>query len=334
VSYASVTATLALVFSMTGGAFAASHYLITSTKQIKPSVLSQLKGNAGAPGQQGPQGPAGSAGAQGSQGNQGATGIGIDALFGDGSDGNVTISSNTSLTRDMYYDNLTIDGSVTLNPNGYRIFVSGTLTLDNGAIIARNGNPGTSSGGFGAGLAAGTLGVGGVGAGDEDTPNNVSNSLGGSGGGGYNGSSGYNAGASATAVPAADGGSGVFRSAIQAISGYSLNGQQVNGGAGGTGGPNTFNSTTTYGSGSGGGVVMIAANTIVLESGSASIDANGGAGIDGAGSGGGGVVVVITTSSQPSGLTLSAAGGTISGAEGSPAESGEAGSPGFTDWLS
>ena len=71
-----VIATAALVFAMTGGAFAAK-YLITSTKQIKPSVLKALKGNAGpagAPGAQGPQGPAGANGAQGATGAAGPTG--------------------------------------------------------------------------------------------------------------------------------------------------------------------------------------------------------------------------------------------------------------------
>jgi hypothetical protein len=47
-SYANVVVTLALVFAMSGGAFAAGRYLITSTKQIKPSVLKQLQGKAGA----------------------------------------------------------------------------------------------------------------------------------------------------------------------------------------------------------------------------------------------------------------------------------------------
>jgi len=41
-SYANVVSTLALLFAMTGGALAASHYVITSTKQIKPSVLKKL----------------------------------------------------------------------------------------------------------------------------------------------------------------------------------------------------------------------------------------------------------------------------------------------------
>jgi Collagen triple helix repeat (20 copies) len=73
-------ATLALVFAMTGGAYAASHYLITKTSQIKPSVLAQLKGKggpagaSGAPGAAGALGPAGPAGAAGPQGPAGPGG--------------------------------------------------------------------------------------------------------------------------------------------------------------------------------------------------------------------------------------------------------------------
>ncbi len=70
-SYANVVATLALVFAMSGGALAAGHYLINSTKQIKPSVLKQLAGKTG-PG--GPAGPAGLAGKEGSAGKQGPAG--------------------------------------------------------------------------------------------------------------------------------------------------------------------------------------------------------------------------------------------------------------------
>ncbi|MGA8365464.1 MAG: hypothetical protein WB709_13240 [Solirubrobacteraceae bacterium] len=79
-TYVNVVATLVLVFAMTGGALAAKKYLITSTKQISPSVLKQLQGKAGAPGAQGAagaqgaQGPAGPAGAAGAKGDTGAPG--------------------------------------------------------------------------------------------------------------------------------------------------------------------------------------------------------------------------------------------------------------------
>jgi hypothetical protein len=67
-TYANVAATLALVFAMSGGALAAKHFLISSTKQISPSVLKQLRGKTG---RAGPTGPAGREGAVGPQGNEG-----------------------------------------------------------------------------------------------------------------------------------------------------------------------------------------------------------------------------------------------------------------------
>lgn len=65
--------------------------------------------------------------------------------FGDWSDGNVTISSNTTLTRDMYYNNLTVDTGITLNPDGFIIYVLGTLTLTGTAKLIRNGNNGANA---------------------------------------------------------------------------------------------------------------------------------------------------------------------------------------------
>lgn len=67
---------LALFVALTGTSMAASHYVVSSTKQIKPSVLKKLKGNRGPAGAQGPQGPQGAAGKEGvgSQGARGPTG--------------------------------------------------------------------------------------------------------------------------------------------------------------------------------------------------------------------------------------------------------------------
>jgi hypothetical protein len=73
VSPATAIATLALVFAMTGGAYAANRFLITSTKQISPKVLRALKGANGKSGAPGPAGPVGAPGA-GSQGAAGPTG--------------------------------------------------------------------------------------------------------------------------------------------------------------------------------------------------------------------------------------------------------------------
>jgi len=75
-TYANVVATLALVFAMAGGAAAASHYLITSSKQISPKVLKELKkpGPKGATGAGGPAGPAGATGPAGANGSSGAAG--------------------------------------------------------------------------------------------------------------------------------------------------------------------------------------------------------------------------------------------------------------------
>ena len=77
-TYANVAATLALVFSMSGGALAANHYLINSTKQINPRVLRHLRGETGPRGPAGPPGPAtiaaGPAGAAGAPGVGGPAG--------------------------------------------------------------------------------------------------------------------------------------------------------------------------------------------------------------------------------------------------------------------
>lgn len=82
-------------------------------------------------------------------------------IFGDWSDGDVTISWNTTLARDMYYNNLTINAGIVLSPDWYKIYVRWTL-LNNGTI-RRNWNAGaqwvwnTAGGLGGAALNAWTL---------------------------------------------------------------------------------------------------------------------------------------------------------------------------------
>ena len=52
-----------------------------------------------------------------------------DSIYGSGMDGNVTISSNTTLTRDMYYNNLDVNAGIVLDTAGYRVFVRNRLTM-------------------------------------------------------------------------------------------------------------------------------------------------------------------------------------------------------------
>jgi hypothetical protein len=76
ITYTNVAMTMALVLAMSGGAYAAGKIIITSTKQISPSVIKKLAGKTGAKGAAGPQGPSGPAGPAGPAGPQGTNGTG------------------------------------------------------------------------------------------------------------------------------------------------------------------------------------------------------------------------------------------------------------------
>jgi len=109
------------------------------------------------------------------------------SIFGSGIDGNVTITSDTNLTRDMYYNNLTINDGKTLNPNGYRIFVQGTLTiLGTGKIAANGGDGGDGTNGQNGLVSSqangGTGGSGGTGTNSGYLPGSVAGQDGGDGG--------------------------------------------------------------------------------------------------------------------------------------------------------
>jgi len=258
------------------------------------------QGAAGAPGGEGAKGDPGAPGAPGAPGTNGTNGIGLTGLFGSGTEADATFTANQTFAIDRYYHDLTINPGVQINTGGFRLFVSGTLTLGNGARIHRNGNASTAVS-AGAALPAGTLGGSAAGGADGGScaAGTLANALGGAGG-----ASTCAAGGQTTPPSATEGGADVFASATQALTGRTLDGTRVNGGAGGTGSPNAGGG----GGGGGGGVVVVAARSIVTP-GTATISADGGQrGTTGAGSGGGGVVVVVTTSPKPAGLTVSANG--------------------------
>lgn len=264
-------------------------------------------------------------------------------------DGTVTISSNTSLTRDMYYLNLTVNNGVTLTSNGWRIFVYGTLTL-NGKIS----NDGGSASGATAGIAPLTNHLGGGtngGAGRTGSGNSnagvasaTANFLGGRGGQSFATGTGRNGalGGVITYLAESDGGSNIMASFPYSLMGRCTGAGATGlcGGTGGAGGPLERGITLTGNSGGGGagaGAIIVAARTIT---GTGSITANGGNGgnaaftgslgvtasLCGGGGGGGGVVSVFYRFNSSSVIfTANGGNGGIAQGNGTDGAAGEAG---------
>lgn len=191
----------------------------------------------------------------------------VDSVYGTGADGDATLDGTTTvlgmapsasvytMTRDTYFNDLTINANVRLQPNGYRIFVKGTLKFM-GA---------DSTVGYTTGFAtAGSIAQGG------SASTAVTHSLGGSA-----------TGFTATAPHSTMGGVNYFKVPAQAITGYSITA---------SGGP-TFLRGGAGGSGeAGGGVVIIAARYISgPASGTAYIKAPGTA------PAGGGVILIVSS---------------------------------------
>jgi len=120
-------------------------------------------------------------------------------IFGNGSDGSLTLSSSSqtsaidsvnwiasgALQRDIYATNLTINAGIDINTNGYRIFVRDTLQLvGTGASFYNNG----STGDAGSHGSSGTGGGGGSGSGAGAAQGSLLGGVaGGAGGAGGNG---------------------------------------------------------------------------------------------------------------------------------------------------
>ena len=208
-----------------------------------------------------------------------------DIVYGNGYDGDKTLDGTTtltlgdgttivpsssvySLTQDVYFNDLTINASVRLAPNGYRIFVKNMLRFNSSSTI-----------GFTTGYSTdGSIKQGGA------ATTAVSHSLGGS-------ATGY----AATAPIASLGGTNYFRVAQQAVTGYSITASGgptfLRGGAGGT-------------AQAGGGVVILAARYISgPSSGTGYIKAPATAP-----AGGGVIIVVSSASALPASISTDVTG--------------------------
>jgi hypothetical protein len=277
------------------------------------------------------QGPAGATGATGAQGFSGP----FDA--GSGEDGDVTISSSVPLGREMYYNNLTITASGILRPQGFKVYVKGTLSIAAGGVIQMDGGDGSTGGvtptlagnELGGSTAAGRGGAGGnttsTQAGSGGSTPSAGNCLGGanSGQGGAGGFGGQTSNGGTNAAI-----NGNYRPCSPIIMMNSPNGAAAKvGGQSGPGGSGGGGSTTNTGGnggggGAGGGVLFIAAkilNNLGL------ISAKGGRGGDGqpatlAGGGGGGgggaggyVAIVAQTITSLGTITVTGGGGGTGG---------------------
>lgn len=238
----------------------------------------------------------------------------LRSIFGDGSDGNVTVSTTVSLTRHMYYDTLTVAAGADLQTNGWRIYCKSGLTWTGGKISCNGAAGAAGSGGNG-------------GAGGQTKPGSIAGQrgphmqgTGGAGGSGaVNGSDAPDVGVDAGNRKGGAGGAGTGGAQTGGNPGRT-NGKDATGwkqypywlasggyyGANGTGAPVN---TTALCSGSGGG---------------------GGAGATSNGGGGGGeaagIIFVIARSITISGApTLEAIGGAGGAAQGGNAGGGGGG---------
>jgi len=231
------------------------------------------------------------------------------AGFGDGSDGDVVIAVNTTLTRDMSYNNLTINGGVTLSTAGFVIRVRGTL-LNNGTIGCSGG-----AGGNGVGFPLGTGGVAGVAPYSYVTTKDYVNHPGKGGVGGSVAADGANNAAGGVGgTPRVDfyfmphhlqagcggGGGGSHGLVPAAGQGGDFVGSGSSGGAGGAGLGAGGDQLGGGGGGAGGGVILIYAfvinnvGSILAVGGAGGNGINGGGGnFSGNGGGGGGGTIII-----------------------------------------
>lgn len=287
-------------------------------------------------------------------------------FFGTGADGAVTQSGTTTLTRDMYYSSLTIPQGNGILTNGFRIYVTGTLSLS--GVIANNGSDGGvggNSGGAGPGTAgaagaatscttvgcgvAGGAGASGNGASGGSTSGTALGGKGGAAGAGTAGNSGGAGGAGSVSTTSVTNSMKTPYDFYFLLNPTPTGTQFVSGGIGGGGGGSGGNASAGCtactgaggGGGGGGGVVPIYAHAITISS-TGAIQAKGGNGgnggtcggnanngVGGGGGGGGGGIVVMLYNTLTNNGTITTSGGALgTGAAGAGCQGGTAGGNG------
>lgn len=224
-------------------------------------------------------------------------------LFGDGSDQDpnieeLVIADEQTMQSDWLGRRVRIAAGGHLRTNGWRLYLSDLLTVEEGGLISNDGQPGADA------IDNGTGGLGGAGGfqhtldgagnggqgGDVDglpgTPSNFA-PVGSGGQGGANGNNQGGAGGTGTPPPLAAGSPRTLRAATTGrVEGFGTAGW-LRGGAGGGGGAG-LNILGGGGGGGGGGVVLIAVHRLDCRGEIRAAGGAGGAGFGVSGGGGGG----------------------------------------------
>lgn len=239
-------------------------------------------------------------------------------IFGDGSDGDVVVSTAITLSRDMHYRNLTITAAGSIDTSGFRILVQNRL--QNLGLIFNDGHnaTGISFGFGGSGASVPSAGAGGagrttVGNGSDPTsvplcylPDGLGAGLGGNAGANFGGDPEASFDRQINAKDVTN-----IVSALFPISQVGTSIEPIQASRGGGGGANASGAgTNSGGGGGGGGYVTISAKTLdnasgtIRSRGGNGAAATGGGNAGGGGGGGGGTVILIGLSVVSGTITL------------------------------
>lgn len=261
----------------------------------------------------------------------------LNGIFGNGADGDATISGDGALSGNMYYNNLTVNSAVNLSVPCYKLFVKGTLT-NNGRIYTSVGtSPGTATP-LGKGSARGNSNSG------NGNPGSANlwgiGGVGGTGGNGAGGTGGAGGSVGGSYTAASGSGKHLF-DLTNAILWPPPPGQSQTtipgGGSGGGGGAGSGSSAGGHGGNGAGSMLVVAqylTGTGTFEAvGEDALPANGNNEGGGGGGGGGLVILVSRTALASTSLSVNVNGG-LGGAGMGTGTNGTNGSPGvFVDFT-
>lgn len=137
-SPATAISLVALFFSFGGASLAATHYLITSTTQIKPAVLKTLRGARGSQGTRGIPGP------QGPIGVTGAAGATVPPEYTDALSGNtVSVDAGATIGQTVYCPGVTQAEGGGYDANGMIVTASMPSGVNGWTVTVTNQTGGT-----------------------------------------------------------------------------------------------------------------------------------------------------------------------------------------------